>query len=121
MRNLLFKQRIFAICTTLHWESCFRAFAFVSGGYHKSRRPGVVWLASSIPTCSEAVDGTCPTGTPKARQEPNSAGNKMLKALGKARKKKSFLQDKMDTDDAFGFGGGLVTSGSFSMMASGGM
>jgi hypothetical protein len=77
--------------------------------------------ASSIPTCSEAVDGTCPTGTPKARQEPNSAGNKMLKALGKARKKKSFLQDKMDTDDAFGFGGGLVTSGSFSMMASGGM
>lgn len=37
--------------------------------------------ASGIPKCNEAMDGTCPTGTPKAGQEPNSAGDRMLKVL----------------------------------------
>ena len=79
--------------------------------------------ASGIPKCNEAVDGTCPTGTPKAGQEPNSAGDQMLKVLDKVRKKKSFLQQgNMENDATFsGWGGSLATSGSFELSASSGL
>lgn len=36
---------------------------------------------ADIPTCKTTVSGTCPTGTPKAQQKPNSAGQETLLKL----------------------------------------
>jgi hypothetical protein len=67
----------------------------------------------AIPTCKDTVSGTCPIGTPKAGQEPNSAGEEALSKLNKT----SFLTI---TVAAGKFSGSLMTSGSFTMMAGGG-
>ena len=66
---------------------------------------------SSIPTCGEAVK-TCPGGKKPTIVQPAWLATKKGEAA-------LFLQDKMDTDMT-NFGGALMTSGSFTMMASGG-
>jgi len=39
--------------------------------------------ASAIPTCSETVGGICPSGTPKAGDQPNSADKDLISSLRK--------------------------------------
>jgi len=66
---------------------------------------------SAIPTCKETVGGTCPSGTPKAGEQPNSADKDLIASLRKESllsSAASVQQKKLEAGVGAGADGGEV-------------